>query len=428
MRKKNRIYLSPPHMTGEELKFVQEAFESNFIAPAGPQIEAFERDFSERVGIPYALAVSSGTAAMHLALKALGVGPGDEVLASDLTFIGSVSPIVFQGATPVFIDSDQDTWNMDPELLEKALEACEKSGKLPKAVVPTDLYGQCADYNRIFSICAKFGGIPVVADSAEAIGSKYKLAADPSSRKNKQTEFRYSGFGADAAVFSFNGNKIITTSCGGMLVSDNRDLIEQAKLFAQQAREPFPHYEHCHIGYNYRMSNILAAIGIGQLKALDERVVKKREIFSYYQEALRDIPGVEFMPEASYGKSNRWLTVVLINPDEFGADRETVRLALEEENIESRPVWKPMHMQPVFGLAADTRRNTPTFYPRTSRGKKGLHFVEKLPDQKIQAKAIGGEVAEDLFSRGLCLPSGTQMTEADLERVVHIIKEVWKKG
>lgn len=468
-------------MTGEEMKYVQEAFESNFIAPAGPQIEAFERDFSERVGIPYSLAVSSGTAAMHLALRALGVGPRDEVFASDLTFIGSVSPIVFQGATPVFIDSDRDTWNMDPDLLEEALEACEKSGKLPKAVVPTDLYGQCADYERIFSICEQYE-IPVVADSAESLGAKYKLAADPHRRsqtlssaymaeekesslsRNKQLEeFRYSGFGADAAVYSFNGNKIITTSCGGMLVSDNRDFIEQARFFAQQAREPFSHYEHYHIGYNYRMSNILAAIGIGQLKALDERVAKKREIFSYYQEALKDIPGIEFMPEASYGESNRWLTVVLINSDEFGTDRETVRAALEEENIESRPVWKPMHLQPVFELAADTRRNTPFFSPRTSRGKKGLHFVEKLPDQKIQAKVIGGEVApqlntlkghcstgqgglchnskrqyparaiggnvaEDLFQRGLCLPSGTQMAEADLERVVHIIKGVWEKG
>lgn len=496
-QKPKRIYLSPPHMTGEEMKFVQEAFESNFIAPMGPQIEAFERDFSQKIGISNALAVSSGTAAMHLALRAVGVGPGDEVFASDLTFIGSVSPIVFQGATPIFIDSDRDTWNMDPDLLDEALEACEKLGKLPKAVIPTDLYGQCADYNRIFNICEKYK-IPVVADSAEAVGAEYygancelrianfeltsrecddakdtndnRQKADGFEHKAKRIEKRskntesgrmHAGVGADAAVFSFNGNKIITTSCGGMLVSDNMDLVEQARLFAQQAREPFPHYEHCHIGYNYRMSNILAAIGIGQLKALDERVAKKREIFSYYQEALKDIRGIEFMPEASYGKSNRWLTVILINSDDFGADREIVRSALEEENIESRPVWKPMHMQPVFQVEGQRVEGTglrPSGYAPASReeGKKvrgvedwtrgkGKESRERREiegddgmsecwntgiqkNNKVKARVIGGEVAEDLFNRGLCLPSGTQMTEANLERVVNTIKKVWKKG
>ncbi len=260
--------------------------------------------------------------------------------------------------------------------------------------------------------------------------------------------------GADAAIYSFNGNKIITTSCGGMLVSDNRELIEQAKLFAQQAREPFPHFEHCHIGYNYRMSNILAAIGIGQLKVLDERVAKKREIFSYYQEALKDIPGIEFMPEASYGKSNRWLTVILINPDEFGADRETVRLALEEENIESRPVWKPMHLQPVFQVEGSRAEGTglrPPGYAPASRAKGRVHGSKdkgkegegkrvrgvmaegrghraESREHRVKARVVGGKVAEDLFSRGLCLPSGTQMAVADMEKVVHIINEVWKKG
>ena len=464
MKKDSRIYLSPPHMTGEEMKLVQEAFESNYIAPTGPQVERFEREFAEVIGASHALAVSSGTAAMHLALRVLDIGPGDEVFASDLTFIGSVSPIVFQGATPVFIDCDRDTWNMDPELLEEELKVCEKSGKLPKVVVPTDLYGQCADYDRILNICSKYG-VPVVADSAESLGAKYKLAADPSSRKelqasqrlypdrsprqathrrsqtfssagmaeekesslsqkNKQAEFRYSGFGADAAIFSFNGNKILTTSCGGMLVSEDEDLIRQAKLFAQQAREPFPHYEHCHIGYNYRMSNILAAIGIGQLKALDERVVIKREIFSYYHEALTDVPGIEFMPEAIYGKSNRWLTVLLINPVEFGADREAVRLALEEENIESRPIWKPMHMQPVFECGLGAGKGPQLNMQCIPRGKHRARCIE----HRVKARVVGGEVAEDLFNRGLCLPSGTQMTGEDLDRVAYIIKKVYNKG
>lgn len=387
-RKTEKIFLSPPHMGGEEMRFVQEAFESNYIAPLGPQVDAFEKEFAEYVGIPHAVAVSSGTAAMHLALRILGVGPGDEVMASTLTFIGSVTPVIFQGASLVFVDCDRTSWNMDTHLLAAELEKCQQRGRLPKAVVPTDLYGQCVDLDRILEICAPYN-IPVVVDAAEALGATYKG--------------RSAGAGAKASIFSFNGNKIITTSGGGMLVSDDEDFIKQARFLSQQARNNAPHYEHFQIGYNYRLSNILAAIGRGQLRVLDERVEAKRRIFAYYQEALGDIPGIEFMPEAFYGRSNRWLTVILITSEEFGADREEVRLALESVNIEARPVWKPMHLQPVFNpqITQITQQN-------------GLK-------QRYKARVTGGKVAEDLFKRGLCLPSGTAMTDDDLDRVTDTI-------
>jgi len=427
--KLKRIFLSPPHMGKEEQRFVGKAFDSNYIAPVGPMVDAFEREFAEKVGMAYAVAVSSGTAAMHLALRVLGVGPGDEVMASTLTFIGSVTPIVFQGASPVFIDSDRSSWNMDPALLAEELAACRKRGKCPKAVAPTDLYGQCADLEQLLKICEPYD-IPVVVDAAEALGAKYKLAADPHRRaqtdkgfssadlaeeklsslmpEDDLNKFRHAGVGAKAAVFSFNGNKIITTSGGGMLASDDEAFIEEARLLSQQARDPAPHYEHSRIGYNYRMSNILAAIGRGQLRVLDERVEKKRWIFAYYKQALGHMPGIDFMPEAAYGRANRWLTVILVIPEIFGADRDEVRLALEEDNIEARPVWKPMHLQPVFqveGLRA-----------QGSRLKAG----EKK--NRCQARAVGGDVAEDLFNRGLCLPSGTAMTEDDLNRVVKAVR------
>ena len=381
-------------MGGEELNFVQEAFDSNYIAPLGPMVDAFEQEFADKVGMAYALGVSSGTAAMHLALRVLGVGPGDEVIASTLTFIGGVTPIVFQNAGPVFIDCDRSSWCMDPGLLAGEIEESQKRGQLSKAVIPTDLYGQCSDLDRILEICKPYG-IPVIADSAEALGSYYQGA--------EKKLWVHAGKGTKAAVYSFNGNKIITTSGGGMLASDDRDLIEKARMLSQQARDEAPHYEHSMIGYNYRMSNILAAIGRGQLKVLDKRVEKKRWIFEYYKQALGNIPGIEFMPEASYGKSNRWLTVILISPDEFGADRETVRLALEAENIEARPVWKAMHLQPVFD-------------PQITQISADLNGKTKYP-----CRVVGGEVAEDLFKRGLCLPSGTAMTEEDLDRVISVI-------
>jgi dTDP-4-amino-4,6-dideoxygalactose transaminase len=395
-------------MSGEELHFIHEAFESNYIAPLGPLVDAFEKEFAEKVGLSNALALSSGTAAMHLALRHLGIGPGDEVFASSLTFIGSVTPVVFQGARPVFIDSDRATWNMDPDLLSEELEACAQSGKLPKAVIPTDLYGQCADYGKIFDICNRYD-VPVVIDAAEAMGAYYQRSEDRSQRSDDRDQksengstFLHAGVGAKAAIYSFNGNKIITTAGGGMLASDDKQLIDHARKLSQQARENYPHYEHEEIGYNYRMSNILAAIGLGQLKVLDDRVEKKRKIFEYYKRALEDLPGIEFMPEAPYGRSNRWLTVILITPEEFGVDRETIRLALEAENIESRPIWKPMHLQPVFNISEF----------------KVQGISEK---DRVNARVIGGEISEDLFNRGLCLPSGTAMTEEDLDRVVTVI-------
>ena len=290
---------------------------------------------------------------------------------------------------------------MDPDLLAEELEGCRRRNKLPKAVVPTDLYGQCCDLGRIIEICEPYG-VPVVCDSAEAVGATYRRS-EAGGRRSV-----HAGFGAKAAIYSFNGNKIITTSGGGMLASDDENFVERARKLSQQARDPAPHYEHSGIGYNYRMSNVLAAVGRGQLRVLDERVEKKRRIFETYKQALKDLPGIEFMPEPEWSRSNRWLTVILISPDEFGADREAVRLALEAENIEARPVWKPMHMQPVF---------------RAARRKAQGSRLKATAQKRYPARAVGGEVAEDLFKRGLCLPSGTAMTDQDLERVVGVIRK-----
>ena len=398
---KKRIFLSPPHLGDFEQQYVKDAFESNYIAPLGPQVDAFEKEFSEYTGIKHCVALSSGTAAMHLALRCLGVDQGDEVIGSTLTFIGSISPIVFQGAKPVFVDSDIRSWNLDPDLLGKTLESCSKSGSLPAAVVPTDLYGQCADYLRIFEVCSKYD-VPVIIDAAEAMGAFYKM-------DNKK--FTHAGNGARAAVFSFNGNKIMTTSGGGMLASDDKGLIEHARYLSQQARDPVPHYEHTEIGYNYRMSNVLAAIGRGQLKVLDERVRMKRRIFDHYYDGLKNVPGIEFMPEAESGKCNRWLTVITIKPEAFGANYQYVQRALENENIESRPVWKPMHLQTVFDC------NSENFQKAWS----------KLTKKKYKARVVGGGVSEDLFGRGLCLPSGTAMSDDDTDRVIETILSCRKK-
>ena len=368
-----RLFLSPPHMGGREQEFVRQAFASNYIAPLGPMVDAFEKEFSAYTGIPHCVALSSGTAATHLALRHLGVGPGDEVWASTLTFIGSVTPVTFQGAAPVFVDCDEASWNMDPDLLEQALAEAAGRGKLPKAVIPTDLYGQSCDLPRIRAICDR-RGIPVICDSAEAMGARI--------------ESRHAGFDAWAAVYSFNGNKIITTSGGGMLAAHDKELIDHARKLSQQARDPAPWYEHTEIGFNYRMSNILAAIGRGQLEVLEDRVRRRREIFAGYRARLGDLPGISFMPEPAGSRSNRWLTVALIEPAVFGADPHAVREALEAENIEARPVWKPMHLQPVFKTA----------------------------------RVVGGSVSERLFAQGLCLPSGTAMTDADLDRVCGIVR------
>lgn len=401
-----RLFLSPPHVGGKEMEFVHQAFESNYIAPLGPMVDAFEAEFAAYTGIPHCLALASGTAAMHLAMRELGVGPGDEVLASTLTFIGSVTPIAFLGATPVFIDSDEQTWNLDPNLLAEELAECAHRGKVPKAVVPTDLYGQCCDLLRITSLCAEYG-IPVVSDSAEAMGAWYVGAEESGKQKAESRQatdlpqpdpistfslplstLKHAGFGARAAVYSFNGNKIMTTSGGGMLASNDARLIEHARKLSQQARNPAPHYEHTEIGYNYRMSNVLAAIGRGQLRVLDDRVKAKRRIFERYQQLLGDLPGITFMPEALHGQCNRWLTVILVDPAQFGATPDQLRLALEAENIEARPVWKPMHLQPVF--------------------------------QSCRVRS--GSVSERLFRDGLCLPSGTAMTSSDIERVANVVR------
>jgi pyridoxal phosphate-dependent aminotransferase EpsN len=370
--KRGRIYLSPPHMGGEEIEFVREAFDSNYIAPLGPQVDTFEKEFCEKVGTSHGVALTSGTAALHLALQVVGVGPGDDVLTSTLTFIGSASPITYLGACPIFIDCDRATWNMDPDLLVSELGKRADQGRLPKAVVLVHLYGQCADIDPILEACNSYG-VTLIEDAAEALGATYRG--------------RSAGTLAKAGMYSFNGNKIITTSGGGMLVSEDEGLVEKTRFLSQQARDPEPHYEHTQIGYNYRMSNILAAIGRGQLKVLDERIEAKRNIFAYYQDALGDLPGLEFMPEANYGRCTRWLTCLTIDPLKFGVDRETVRLALESENIEARPVWKPMHLQSVFR----------------------------------DCECIGGSVAEDLFNRGLCLPSGTAMTKDDIKGIISVI-------
>ena len=408
---KERIFLSPPHLGTLEQQCVNEAFESNYIAPLGPQINAFEKEFAEYTGIEHCVALTSGTAAMHLALKELGVGPGDEVIGSTLTFVGSISPVIFLGATLVLLDCDRTSWNMDPALLAQALESAKKRGKLPKAVVPTDLYGQCADYQQIFEICDAHG-VPVVVDAAEAMGARYRFT-DP-----MENQWVHAGAGARAAIFSFNGNKIMTTSGGGMLASHDKALIDHARFLSQQARDPFPHYEHTEIGFNYRMSNVLAAIGRGQLQVLDERVKRRREIFDYYQKALGDVPGIEFMPEPDWSRSNRWLTVMLITPEVFGADRELVRLALETENIESRPVWKPMHMQPVF-QSADYADYT-DFKGQVSRPSEMRYAVEnELHRAGKGAKALRAE------GRNQSSEVGSRKTEVRKNPTFDIILPVW---
>lgn len=373
-----RLYLSPPHMSGREQQYVQQVFDSNWIAPLGPQVNAFEAEFAAAVGAPHALALSSGTAALHLALIHLGVSRGDEVLVSTLTFSASANPVVYLGARPVFIDSELTSWNLDPTLVAETIERKARQGKPPKAVIPVHLYGQSADLDPILEVCGRYD-IPVIEDAAEALGATY--------------QGRSPGTLGQAGIYSFNGNKIITTSGGGMLVSADGELIAHARKLAQQAREPAPHYEHSEIGHNYRLSNVLAGIGRGQLEILAERVRRKQEIFAAYHQLLGDLPGIAFMPEAPWGRSTRWLTVITVDPAQFGATREDIRLALEAENVESRPLWKPMHLQPVF---------------------QGCEVV-------------GGCVAEALFRDGLCLPSGTAMSETDIERVAGVLRTIGRR-
>ena len=374
----SRIYLSPPHLSGLEKEFLHEALDSNWIAPLGPQVDSFEQEISQYLGVKSAVALSSGTAALHLALRISGVKSGDIVLCPSLTFSSSANVILYESAIPVFIDSDTKTWNLDVFSLEKAIASSKKQNISPKALIVVDLYGQSADYDIITNICKK-NNIVVIEDAAEALGSEYNGA-------------KCGSFGK-AGIFSFNGNKIITTSGGGMLVSNDEKFVEQARFLSTQAREPKIHYEHKELGYNYRMSNLLAAVGRGQLAVLDERVRSKREIFSTYKSALEHIEGFKFMPEASYGISNRWLTTLTINEDVAGFNRDKVIKKLEKENIESRPVWKPMHLQPLY--------------------KDFEYFVSEK-----------GDISQMLFNNGLCLPSGTSLSINDQEKIIDIILSI----
>ena len=377
MAKQDRIYLSPPHMSGDEAVRVSEAFASNWIAPLGPHVEAFEREVAERVGVRAALATSSGTAALHLAGALLGIGRGDLVLCASFTFAASVAPAFHAGAELAFVDSEPGSWNMSPNALERALADCAQRGKLPKAVILVDLYGQSCDMDPLLALSARYG-VPVIEDAAEALGSAYKGRPNGS-------------FGAFAAL-SFNGNKIITTSGGGMLLSDDEEAIARARFLATQARDPAPWYQHSTLGWNYRLSNVLAGIGRGQLAHLDERIAARRRIFDRYVEALGDIRGLSFMPEPSWSCSNRWLSAVLLT-DPIKASPLSVLEHLESLNIEGRPLWKPMHLQPVF---------------------KGADY---WPCE------TGRDVSKDLFERGLCLPSGTTMTEEQQDRVIAAVRE-----
>lgn len=370
-----RIYVSPPHMGHDERALLLDAFDSNWIAPLGPHLELFERELASRVGIDHAVAVSSGTAALHLALVLLGVGEGDEVITSTLTFAATLNAICYVGGVPVLIDSDRETWTIDPGLVVEELEHCAQQGKLPKAVIAVDLYGQCANYDPIVEACSQYG-VPVIADACESLGATYREQA--------------AGSPGSMGVFSFNGNKIITTGGGGMLVSGRRDWIERARHLSTHARDSAPHYEHSRVGYSYRMSNLLAAVGRGQLRVLDDRVARRRKNNAVYRRALAGLPGISFMPEAPYGRATFWLTAITVDPEAFGADREALRLHLEQNDIESRPLLKPMHLQPAF------------------RG----------------CRIRGGSVSVELFDNGLCLPSGSSLETTDLDRVVEAIRSL----
>jgi dTDP-4-amino-4,6-dideoxygalactose transaminase len=376
-RMNNKIWLSSPHMGGAEREFVTEAFDTNWVAPLGPNVNGLERDLESFLSEgSHVAALSSGTAAIHLALILLGVQPGDEVICQSITFSASANPIRYLQANPVFVDSEPETWNMDPNVLEEAIEKRKAEGIMPKAIIPVHLYGMPAKIREIMEIAGKYE-IPVIEDAAEALGSTV----------DGQKCGTFGQFG----ILSFNGNKIITTSGGGALVAKDKATADKATFLATQARDPAPHYQHSEIGYNYRMSNICAGIGRGQMQVLPERISQRRSNFKYYKEAFKDIEGISFLPEPEGYFSNRWLTTILVDPGKTGGvTREDIRLALEKENIESRPLWKPMHLQPVF-------QDFPYY---------------------------GGKVAEELFEKGLCLPSGSNLREEDLGRVVECVMKV----
>lgn len=376
-----RIYLASPHMGGLEEVFVKEAFDTNWIAPLGANVDGFEKELSEYVGSKTGAALSSGTAAIHMALKAVGVKKGDKVFCSSLTFAASCNPIIYEGGIPVFIDSEPESHNMSPVALEKAFKAYEEKGEMPKAVIVVNLYGQSADMDKIIEICKKYN-VPIIEDAAESLGATYKG--------------KHSGTFGEYGIYSFNGNKIITTSGGGMLVSNNEEGIAKVRFWSTQARDKARHYEHTELGYNYRMSNIVAGIGRGQLRVLEDRIAKKKEIFETYKEAFKDIEDIEMMPVCEYGEPNYWLTTITLNENSKVKPLDII-LALEKENIESRPIWKPMHIQPYY---------------------KEYDFYSHNDEEEIS-------VSEDIFNRGVCLPSDTKMTKEEQERVIKIIKELF---
>ena len=372
-----RIYLSPPHSSAIERQLLLEAFDSNWIAPLGPHVDAFEAEFCAVTGAAAAAALASGTAALHLALILLGVGPGDEVLVSDLTFVASANAVRYVGAIPSFVDCDRATWTIDPDLVAEALEQRNREGKLPKALIAVDLYGQCADYSKLQTVCRRFD-VPIIQDACEALGASYDGAP--------------AGTQGVLGVFSFNGNKIITTSGGGMLVSNRVDWIEKARKLASQAREPAAHYQHCELGFNYRMSNLLAALGRGQLQSLAERVQRRRHIFAEYVRGLGDL-SCEFMPEAPYGVSTRWLTCATLDR-QSPCTPEALRVAHEQRDIEARPLWKPMHLQPLYSGCT----------------------------------CWGGSVSEQLFETGICLPSGSNLTTEQQANIMGVIRQCMERS
>lgn len=370
-------------MESNELKLLDEAIQSNWIAPLGPHVDRFEQEIADYVGAKGALALSSGTAAIHLALRLLDLRPDDKVLCSTLTFVASANPILYEGATPVFVDSEPDSWNMCPQALARTCAALERKGELPKAAIVVDLYGQSANMTEIYRICAQYG-IVVIEDAAEALGAMHLGKA--------------CGTLGDFGVFSFNGNKIITTSGGGMLVSDNLEALERARFLSMQARDPARHYEHSQIGYNYRLSNLLAAVGRGQLSNLESKVMRRRDIFQTYVEGLSGLPGISFMPETVGDRSTRWLTVFTVDPEEAGVSHLDILNALERIDIEARPVWKPLHRQKLF--------DGYEYYPYSEERS----------------------VSDELFSRGICLPSGSGMTDEEQHEVIKAIAGVFKKA
>jgi len=369
-----KVYLSPPSLAGNERAYLEQALASNWIAPVGPALDAFEARLAERIGVKAALAVCSGTAAIHLALRDLKLGPGDEVVCPTLTFCASVNPVCYEQASPVFLDVDPHTWCLDPNLLEEELQSAAATGKPVKAVITVDILGQSCDYDAILDIAGRYGAV-VIDDAAEALGAMYR--GQPVGRQ------------AAAAAFSFNGNKIITTSGGGMLVSDDEDFIARARHLSTQARDPAPHYQHSKIGFNYRLSNLLAAVGLAQLETLDARIATRRGHFEFYRKELTPLPGVTMFPVAEYGSPNYWLSTALIDAAAFGATNDDVRRSLAAAGFESRPVWKPLHLQPVFA----------------------------------HCRYRGAVVAERIFERGLCLPSGDSLTPQQRKEIVDVIRE-----